>query len=270
VPPVVLVLGGSEGGFDDLQAAALASRGFAALAVGYFGAAGLPDELFGIPVERVSDALRWVQGRPDVDGSRVALLGTSKGAELALLAATRLPEVRAVVLYAPTDAVQSGITREGRSRPESSWSEQGRPVPFLPQRADADFEAQFRGPPPYTLRFLYEASRRDSVALARAAIPAEQFPGALLLISGEDDAMIPATDAADAVMRRILAFRPDADVSHLQYRGAGHAILLPYLPTPPRVAGGFWRAGGTPEGYAQADQDSWQAVLSFLERTLRE
>jgi dienelactone hydrolase len=267
--PVVLVLSGSEGGFDDLHAAALASHGFAALAVAYFRAPGLPEELFGIPVERVADAVRWVRERGDLDASRIALLGASKGAELALLAAARLPEIRATVAYAPTDAVQQGITRDGRSRPESSWSEGGVPLPFLPQRPGPAFEAQFRGPPPYALRGLYEASRADTAALARAAIPVERIAGALLLVSGGDDQMIPAYEAADAVIRRLRAHRPDADAGHLSFPDAGHAILLPYLPTPPRTAGGPWRTGGTPAGYARADREAWRATLLFLERTLR-
>jgi len=267
--PLVVVLGGSEGGFDDLRASALASHGYAALAVAYFGLPGLPDELFAIPVERVDAALAWAEGRPEVDARRVALLGTSKGAELALLAATRLPQVRAVVAYAPTDAVQQGVTREGRSRAESSWTENGRPVPFLPQRPPAAFEAQFRGPPPYTLRTLYDASRANTVALARAAIAVERIRGAVLLVSGADDQMIPAAEAAAAVVRRLRAHRSPARAVHLSYPGAGHSILVPYLPTPPRVRSSFWRAGGSAEGYARADRESWAAVLGFLGRELR-
>lgn len=267
--PVVLVLSGSEGGFDDLRAAALASRGFAALAVAYFRAPGLPDELFGVPIERVGDAVRWVGQRPDLDSSRIALLGVSKGAELALIAATRLPTVRAVVAFAPTDAVQQGITRDGRSRPESSWSEGGVPLPFLPQRPGPAFEAQFRGPPPYALRGLYEESRADTAALARAAIPLERIAGAVLLVSGDDDQMIPASQAAEAAIRRLRAYRPDADAAHLAFPDAGHAILLPYLPTPPRATGGYWRNGGTPAGFARADREAWSATLRFLDRTLR-
>ncbi|HEX8320238.1 acyl-CoA thioester hydrolase/BAAT C-terminal domain-containing protein [Longimicrobium sp.] len=267
--PLVVVLGGSEGGFDDLRASALASRGYAALAVAYFGLPGLPGELFAVPVERVEAALEWARTRPGLDAGRVALLGTSKGAELALLAATRLPRVRAVVAYAPTDAVQQGVTREGRSRPESSWSLGGEPVPFLLQRPSAEWEAQFRRAPPYTLRTLYEASRADTAALAGAAIPVERIRGAVLLLSGADDQMIPAAEGAESVVRRLRAHRHPRRAEHHSFPGAGHSILVPYLPTPPRTAGGFWRAGGTPAGYARADRESWAAVLAFLGRELR-
>ncbi|HEU4557529.1 MAG TPA: acyl-CoA thioesterase/bile acid-CoA:amino acid N-acyltransferase family protein [Longimicrobium sp.] len=267
--PVVLVLSGSEGGFDDLRASLLAAHGFAALTVAYFRAPGLPDELFEIPVERVLAALAWVRKRPGLDAGRVAVLGASKGAELALVAASRIPELRAVVGYAPTDVVNPGINQQGRTGPRSSWTWGGAPLPFMELNGSPEFEAQFRGPPPYRLRPLYEASRADTAALARAAIPVERIRGPVMLVTGEDDQMIPSTPSAVAVMRRLAAARHPYPDQHLSYPDAGHVILAPRLPTPPRARLGPWSTGGTPEGYARADAASWPAVLRFLEDALR-
>ena len=266
--PVVLVLSGSEGGFDDLRAAMLASHGYAALAVAYFGAPGLQDELFEVPVERVAAAVAWVRGRADLDAGRIAALGASKGAELALVAASLIPEIRAVVAYAPTDVVNQGIDRRSGSRATSSWTWAGAPLPFLAQTPPPAFEAQFRGPPPYRLRPLYEASRVDS-GLARAAIPVERIRGAVLLLSGEDDQMIPASPAAEAVVQRLRAARHPYPFLHRGYPGAGHVILVPFFPTPPRARMGPWLSGGTPAGYARADADSWPLALRFLADALR-
>ena len=267
--PVVLVLSGSEGGYDDLRASLLAAHGFAALAVAYIRAPGLPDELLEIPVERVSAALAWVRRRPELDAGRVAVLGASKGAELALVAASRTPGLRAVVAYAPTDVVNPGIDRQGRTGSRSSWTWGGAPLPFVALNGSPEFQAQFRGPPPYRLRLLYEASRADTAALARAAIPVERIRGPVMLVTGGDDAMIPATPAAVAVMRRrAAAGLPYRDL-HLDYPNAGHVILSPSFPTPPRARLGPWSSGGTPAGYARADAASWPAVLRFLEDALR-
>lgn len=266
--PVVIVLSGSEGGFDDLGAAMLASHGFAALTVAYFGAPGLQEELFEVPVERISAAVAWVRRRPDLDAGRIAALGASKGAELALVAASLIPDIHTVVAYAPTDVVNQGVDRRGGSRGVSSWTWRGTPLPFLAQTPPPAFQAQFRGPPPYRLRPLFEASRSDS-ALARAAIPVERIHGAVLLVSGEDDQLIPASPAAEAVVRRLRAARHPYPVIHRSYPDAGHVILLPYLPTPPRARIGPWLTGGTPAGYARADADSWPLVLRFLADALR-
>jgi dienelactone hydrolase len=266
--PVVLVLSGSEGGFDDLRAAVLASHGYAALTVAYFGAPGLPEELFEIPVERVAAAVVWVRGRAELDGGRIAALGASRGAELALVAASVIPEIRAVVAYAPTDVVNQGVDRRGGSRATSSWTWAGTPLPFLVQTPPPAFQAQFRGPPPYRLRPLYEASR-SAGALARAAIPVERIRGGVLLISGEDDQMIPASTAAEAVVQRLRAARHPYPYLHRGYPDAGHVILIPHFPTPPRARMGPWLSGGTPVGYARADADSWPLMLRFLADALR-
>ena len=107
-PPVVIVLSGSEGGIPDLRAAILASHGFAAFALAYFDAEGLPDELFEIPVETVARGIAWLESRPDVDAERIAVLGQSKGSELSLLAASTYAEIDAVVAYAPSPYVWPG------------------------------------------------------------------------------------------------------------------------------------------------------------------
>ncbi|MFL5384103.1 MAG: acyl-CoA thioester hydrolase/BAAT C-terminal domain-containing protein [Longimicrobiaceae bacterium] len=266
--PVVMVLSGSEGGFDDLRAAMLASHGYAALTVAYFGAPGLQEELFEVPVERIEAAVAWVRRRPELDAGRIAALGASKGAELALVAAALIPDIRAVVAYAPTDVVNQGVGGSGGSRAASSWTWRGAPIPFLVQTPPPAFQAQFRGPPPYRLRPLFEASRSDG-ALARAAIPVERIRGAVLLVSGEDDQLIPAAPAAEAVVRRLRDARHPYPYLHRSYPGAGHVILPPWLPTTPRGRIGPWLTGGTPAGYARADADSWALILRFLADALR-
>ena len=61
--PGVLVLGGSSGGlaFSAQVAALLASRGYASLALAYFGAENLPPHLVDIPLEYFATALDWPQ-----------------------------------------------------------------------------------------------------------------------------------------------------------------------------------------------------------------
>jgi hypothetical protein len=58
--PVILVLGGSEGGLPGvLLPAMLASSGYPALGVAYFGEPGLPKTLSRIPLEYFAKALNW-------------------------------------------------------------------------------------------------------------------------------------------------------------------------------------------------------------------
>ena len=58
--PAVIVLNGSDGGMHENAAALLASRGYAALALGYFGLEDLPKELINIPLEYFEKAVHWL------------------------------------------------------------------------------------------------------------------------------------------------------------------------------------------------------------------
>ena len=83
--PGVLVLGGSEGGLQELDAAFLASKGYAALALAYFGFEDLPKSLEKIPLEYFETAIDWLRMQKRVCSDQIAVLGASRGGELALL-----------------------------------------------------------------------------------------------------------------------------------------------------------------------------------------
>jgi pimeloyl-ACP methyl ester carboxylesterase len=116
----------------DVQTAViLASRGYAALALDYFGGQGLPDQLSQIPLEYFADALAWLQSHPVVDGERIGVIGHSRGGELALLLGATYHEIKAVVSYAG-----SGVVFGGYPGPGPAWTLGGEAVPFAPSELD--------------------------------------------------------------------------------------------------------------------------------------
>jgi dienelactone hydrolase len=120
-PVAVLAVGGSEGGYGNTwQAGLLASHGYPVLQLAYFGAPGLPKQLRAIPLEYLERALEWLHARPGVKA--VAMIGTSRGGELALLVGSTYPAlVQGVAAYVPFDAVVPGSwTRGGESIPRAS------------------------------------------------------------------------------------------------------------------------------------------------------
>jgi len=99
----VLVLGGSNGGVPLRQAAWLASHGYFALALAYFHFEDLPKELERIPLEYFQKALEWMVDRPEIGDAKIAVLGTSRGGELALQLGSMFPRINAVVAYVPAN-----------------------------------------------------------------------------------------------------------------------------------------------------------------------
>ncbi len=191
--PAVIVLGGSEGGVNRDMAALIASHGFATLALAYFGIEPLPDLLDRIPVETVDRAVAWLREQPAIDGSRIGVLGGSKGAELALVAAARNPAIHAVVAYAPSSVVFQSITY-GKGGLTSSWTAGGKELPFAPYVTNDAFEKSHR------LIDLYVPSL--AAAPAAAAIPVEAIHGPILLIAGRDDALWPSAAMAEQLVER--------------------------------------------------------------------
>ena len=78
-PPVIVVLNGSGGGLNEPRAALYASHGYAALALGYFKAPGLPDYISNTPLEYFENALQWVHRHLQPHRGQVALSGQSRG-----------------------------------------------------------------------------------------------------------------------------------------------------------------------------------------------
>jgi hypothetical protein len=87
--PAVVVLGGGEGGEQtgDVIGDALALAGYPALSLGYFLEPGLPQCLCGIRLGYFARAVGWLRAQPAARGRPVVLIGSSDGAEAALLIA---------------------------------------------------------------------------------------------------------------------------------------------------------------------------------------
>ncbi|MBA0054166.1 hypothetical protein E0L36_25935 [Streptomyces sp. AJS327] len=128
----VLVFGGSEGGGAGTYAAAqLAAHGHPALALCYFRCgegSGRPEALNRIDLDYFGRAARLVGSQPAADAERLAVMGNSRGSEVAQLLGQRRPElVRDVVVYAPSAKV-IGPYPVGTA----AWTDDGKPVPRGP------------------------------------------------------------------------------------------------------------------------------------------
>jgi dienelactone hydrolase len=257
--PAVLVLGGSEGGIAGgyYLGQKLAAEGYAVFGPAYFGMEGLPRNLQDIPLEYFTRAIDWLRAQPGVDRDRIAVYGVSKGGELALLVASRHPEIKAVIAGVPSHVVWQGINYSDWT-PHSSWDENGQQAPFVPYDLSATFTSVLD---------LYQRSLKSVDAHKDAIIPVERINGPVLLITGQADALWPSTEMANRVMARLDAngFKPLH--THLSYPDAGHMAAVPPSDDPrTRVVGQF---GGTPEGNAKAQADMWKEVLAFLDRSLK-
>lgn len=256
--PVVITLGGAEGGIDtaNYYAAWLASNGFIAVAVAYYRMPGLPKDLVRAPIDPVSAAVDWLRQQPFT--GRIGVMGGSWGGIVAMAAASHDPRLNAVVSWVGSPAPFRGIRRDVppadfRAVDLPALSHRGRDLPFLP----------------YLENINWNQPGAHATALEQATLPIERINGPLLLVAGGDDQLGASGEMAAVAMRRLQRRSvPHADVL-LYYSDAGHLITPMYQPTTYRHdTGPYIPVGGTPAGYARADRESGPAVLAFLRKAL--
>jgi pimeloyl-ACP methyl ester carboxylesterase len=267
--PTIIVLGGSGGGADHWRAALYASHGFAALALAYFGAPGLPRGLVNIPLEYVGEAIAYAIAEIHPPREFLAVEGISRGGELALLAGATYPQVRAVVGVMASGLVMGafGDPEPGDLHPNSAWTLNGKPVPDL-------FEGNPRvdwsqAIPAVSLVPGYLAAMRDPASVDRATIHVERIRGPVLLVSGKDDRLAPRFALAELARQRLASSHHPWPFAHLSYEDTGHTITPPYVPATEGslvhpVTKEVLALGGTTVGRAHANEDWWPRALAFL------
>jgi dienelactone hydrolase len=275
--PGVIVLGGDDGGIHEHGAALLASRGYAALALGYFNMPGLPDEPVEVPLEYFQRAVRWLQDRSFAEKQFMAILGTSLGSVYALLAASKFPAINATAIYAPISVVlgrglenNSPATFRGVALPSLPL-----PEPTLEEARYYEQMTQQHKPVSYNSLHL-RALENDALA-QQSVIQAERMSGPLLLFTGQEDGAHPSEVYARQIMDRLEAMEFSYEHRHICYPGAGHtfglpqAHGLPYIPTYSCVSsnsrGPQIDYGGNMAANARANSDSWKELLRFLARS---
>ena len=270
--PGVVAFGGSGGGLGPSAgwASLLASHGFATLAIAYFGGPGLPSALVEIEIEVVERAARWLLERGDVAATGVAVVGMSRGSELALWSGVLLDTVNAVVGFSSSGIGWSGLDPAGPVD-APAWTFRGQPIPYAPI-GDAARARLDLAPPtaPLALRGAFEAVLEHPAAYEPAVIPVERIGGPVLCVSGEADAMWPAVELTEVAERRARQHGFPHTFAHLRYPDAGHMCAgVPGVPVVTEVVrhpltGGAYSFGGTRSASARARADSWPQVLAFL------
>jgi dienelactone hydrolase len=242
----VLVLGGSDGGIPTRRAQLIAKSGFPALAVGYFKTPRTPQYLDEIPLEYFDEPIEWLIKNEHTQGGKIVVIGESKGAELALLLASRKPDISGVIALVPSAFVFQGIPKDYWP-PRSSWSYQGASIPFVPY--DTNNLADPNNP-----LSIYTNSLKQAEAVKNATIPVNQIKGPVLLFSAVDDQMWPSVEMSNTIMRELKDDNFAFPYESISYQDAGHTLTEYYM------------MGGTADGNQKARIDSTEKILSFLNK----
>lgn len=136
--PLVVAFGEGEGGNDwerhylKEKRDEFLTRGFAVLAIGYFKTAQSPSSLDRISLNAISDTILNIARRhPQIDTTRIILMGASKGGELVLNLASRFPHFKGVVALSTSHVSFPALTIAANT---SSWQYNDLERPFVPSQ----------------------------------------------------------------------------------------------------------------------------------------
>ncbi|HBE66996.1 MAG TPA: hypothetical protein DDW52_02500 [Planctomycetaceae bacterium] len=194
--PVVIALGGSEGGDSAARSIApkLAARGFACVGVPYYSPAwgnqpqqfpGLPKAFANIPLDTIEKIVAWIETQDDLDPNRIALYGVSKGAEMALAAASRIDRFAAVAAIVPSDVIWEGW---GAQETTSSFSWRGKPLPFVPYLGMGEEFAKSGRNQAVRIRLPHDAGRlANPERIQAASIDVAAIKCPVFVVGGDED-----------------------------------------------------------------------------------
>lgn len=266
--PGVLVIGGSDGGPGAPEVAMLlASHGFAALSLSYFGDIGLPQTLENVPLEYFQKALLWMRSQPDINSRSIAIYAESRGTEAALFTAANDPNVTAVVARSPSFTFWSGITKSHLPG-KAPWTYRGEPQPYVANTLYPDFILTYLWDrmtgKPVRQTPLFQEDLQHATDQETISIPVELIHGPILLLAGADDQIWPSKMMAERIMARLRSHGHAYHDQSLTFAQVGHSIPYVYLPTRGNWQDSAFAIGGTPEGMASAQTSAWPQILKFL------
>jgi acetyl esterase/lipase len=180
--PLIVGFGGSEGGnawasnhWKKTRDEFL-NKGYAFLAIGYFKVPGAPDTLNKIAIDEVHNAIMVAIKNPHINKSKIAIIGGSRGADLALLIASYYKDIKCVVAIVPSNVAFPGNTNHLTT---SAWAYKGKELPFVPVN-EAAVPSLMKG----DLRSTFEIMVKDTIAAQRAAIQVEKINGPHIVYIG--------------------------------------------------------------------------------------
>jgi dienelactone hydrolase len=200
--PLVVAFGGGSGGNDwerkylKRKRDSLLARGFALLAIGYFKSEQSPAALDRISLNAIADTIMAIACRhPQVDTSRIILLGGSKGGELVLNLASRFPQFKGVVALSTSHVSFPALTIAANT---SSWQYNGQEVTYVPAPFKTIFPA-LKG----DLYTAFSMMLQNEAAVLEAEIEVEKINGPILIVSGKHDEQWPATQMSNEIVKRL-------------------------------------------------------------------
>ena len=221
---VLIVMSGSNGGMTitKQEAEFYHKNGFPALALALFRTKQTPGELSRVPVEYVEKAIAWLK---KLGYERIGIDGTSKGSEMALVAASMFSDLSCVIARVPSHFVSEGLSGSGKNKAPSGtscWSYHGKELPFAPYRSRtfSIIKTFLKEKEMHIITF-----NRDKDVTPETIIPIENIKAPVLMLSSRHDEVWPSFDSAAYMESKLTAVGFPYPHKHVAFEHMSHAAL---------------------------------------------
>ena len=227
---VMIVMSGSNGGMTlTKQESEFYNRnGIPSLALALFKTKQTPKELSRVPVEFVEKAIAWLK---EQGYQQVGIDGTSKGSEMALVAASLFSELDCVIVRVPSHFVSEGLTGSGKNKAPSGtscWSFRGKELPYAPYRSRSFHILQMfmREKEMHIITF-----NRDKDVTPETLIPIGNIKAPILMLSSKHDEVWLSYESAVYMEKKLNEIGFPYTHKHIAYEHMSHAVLtrLPWI-----------------------------------------
>ena len=227
---VLIVMSGSDGGMTltKQESEFYHKNGIPALALALFKTKQTLKELSRVPVEFVEKAIGWLKKQ---GYKQIGIDGTSKGSEMALVAASLFSDLSCVIVRVPSHFVSEGLTGSGKNKAPSGtscWSFRGKELPYAPYRSRAFNILQMfmREKEMHIITF-----NRDKDITPETLIPIENIKAPVLMLSSTHDEVWPSYESASYMEKKLNEIGFPYPHKHIAYKHMSHAVLtrLPWI-----------------------------------------
>jgi len=212
-------------------------------------------------VDPFEKAVAWLKNQ---GYEKIYIYGISKGGELALLAASMIPDINGVIALSPMHCVWSGLKgnkglldKKVTDISEFTW--RGKDLPcmqailkYTPGVWHLITQQQF------DLKYMYERPLKNF--REETAIQVENIQGDILFIYAEDDLMWPSKTAVKYMEERLKNKEFKYDVQEISYEKASH-ILVPLSPDALKM---FKVERKYPEECKKSREDAFEKTVQWI------
>ena len=198
---VLIIIQGLKGlELPEKYAALFAEKGYSSLAMSYYGGEGQKKDMRAIPLEQFQRACVELK---KLGYKRIGIYGNSKGAGMALLAASVVPDISLVIAASSFGHIMQGTGKECDDPCKAMVSFNGQDFPYVEKgKPFSDFIK--RCIRERKIRLLYFFDEWDRKGTEENEIPVERIKGDILLLTSTHDESVPAKRDAELLIKRLV------------------------------------------------------------------